>query len=268
MNNFLQRTLSGAFYVLVVVVCILFDQKSFLALLFLINAICLNEFFGLMLKNKNTFDKILSVLAGSLVFVVLSSNDFFSVETNWIIPAFSILFLVKLYQNKGNEFETLAQQILGIFYITLPLALFFNLSNMPHFSFHPELPMGIFILQWTSDTGAYLIGKSFGRHKLFERISPKKTWEGFLGAIALVILTAFVLTQFQFFGTYTLQNWIIIGLLISIFGTLGDLFESLLKRNLKIKDSGNILPGHGGALDRFDAFFFSVPAVYFYLSLI
>jgi phosphatidate cytidylyltransferase len=127
------------------------------------------------------------------------------------------------------------------------------------------LPIGFFIMLWTCDTGAYLVGRKLGKRKLFERISPKKTWEGSMGAALFVILVAFIFTQFDYFDILELHEWIIFGILTLIFGTFGDLTESLLKRNIDVKDSGNLLPGHGGVLDRFDGLFLAVPAVYFYL---
>jgi phosphatidate cytidylyltransferase len=135
------------------------------------------------------------------------------------------------------------------------------------FSYSAGLPMGVFILIWTSDTGAYLAGRSFGKTKLFERVSPKKTWEGSVGGLLLSLLVAYVISQFDLFDTVNVLDWFIIACIIVVFGTFGDLFESLLKRNLHIKDSGNMLPGHGGVLDRFDALFISIPTVFFYLQL-
>jgi phosphatidate cytidylyltransferase len=120
-------------------------------------------------------------------------------------------------------------------------------------------------LLWTSDTGAYLAGRSFGKTKLFERISPKKTWEGSIGGVILSLVVAYGISNLLGFDDVTTFDWMVIALLVVIFGTFGDLFESLLKRNLHIKDSGTILPGHGGVLDRFDGLFLAIPAVFFYL---
>jgi phosphatidate cytidylyltransferase len=125
--------------------------------------------------------------------------------------------------------------------------------------------MGFFLLLWTSDTGAYLAGRSFGKTKLFERISPKKTWEGSIGGTILSIAVAYGISKLLGFDDVTTFDWMVIAVLVVIFGTFGDLFESLLKRNLHIKDSGTILPGHGGVLDRFDGLFLAIPAVFFYL---
>ncbi|MNY33104.1 Phosphatidate cytidylyltransferase [compost metagenome] len=122
------------------------------------------------------------------------------------------------------------------------------------------------ILLWTSDTGAYLAGRSLGKHKLFERISPKKTWEGFIGGIVLAVLVSLCLAHY--FETIPQWQWIIVAMIIAVFGTLGDLVESMLKRSLNVKDSGHILPGHGGLLDRFDGLLIAGPLVYLFLFLV
>lgn len=119
---------------------------------------------------------------------------------------------------------------------------------------------------WTNDTGAYLAGRFFGKHKLFERISPKKTWEGSIGGGILTIGVAFILSVY--FTNLDQTNWIVLAILVAVFGGLGDLVESMLKRSLNIKDSGNLLPGHGGILDRFDGLLLSIPFIYSYLYLI
>jgi phosphatidate cytidylyltransferase len=139
----------------------------------------------------------------------------------------------------------------------------FGYFNAISYSF--TLPLGFLILQWSSDTFAYLVGRQFGKYKLFERISPKKTMEGFVGALILTMAMGFFLSQF--WDDISTKDWIVVAAIVVVFGTLGDLVESLLKRNLSIKDSGSILPGHGGVLDRFDGVFISAPAVYFYLLL-
>jgi phosphatidate cytidylyltransferase len=126
--------------------------------------------------------------------------------------------------------------------------------------------MGFFFILWANDSFAYLTGVSIGKHRLFERISPKKSWEGSIGGFVSGLLTAWVISIF--FKEFDLINWIVIAAIIMIFGTFGDLVESLFKRSLKVKDSGNILPGHGGLLDRFDAVFLAAPAVFVYLILI
>jgi phosphatidate cytidylyltransferase len=140
-------------------------------------------------------------------------------------------------------------------------------SIMPHESivFSPGIVVGFFLLIWANDTGAYLSGISFGRHKLFERISPKKTWEGFIGGLILAVLVSWLVSGWL--GVVGKFNWVVIAALISIAGTYGDLVESMLKRSLGVKDSGKIMPGHGGFLDRFDSAIISFPLVYLFISL-
>jgi phosphatidate cytidylyltransferase len=170
-----------------------------------------------------------------------------------------------LFENTHQEFVTLAYQLMGITYITIPLVMLSKLGFFNMLVYSHGLPMGFFVLLWTSDTGAYLAGRSMGKNKLFERVSPKKTWEGSIGGLMLTLLVAYGLSYL--FDEVSLGDWLVIALLIVVFGTFGDLFESLMKRNLHIKDSGKILPGHGGVLDRFDGLFLAAPAVFFYLLL-
>jgi phosphatidate cytidylyltransferase len=173
--------------------------------------------------------------------------------------------VIKLFENTHNEFSTLAFQLMGIFYITVPITMLAKMSFFNSFFYSYDLPLGFILLLWICDVGAYVVGKNFGKHKLFERISPKKTWEGSVGALITVEVTAYILSVY--FDTYSRNDWMIMGFLVLVFSTFGDLFESLLKRNLQIKDSGTMLPGHGGILDRFDGLFMAVPAVFFYLQL-
>jgi phosphatidate cytidylyltransferase len=182
-----------------------------------------------------------------------------------LIPVFMLLFIVKLFENTGRELDTLAYQFLGIIYICLPISMLADFGYFNAISYSFTLPLGFLILQWSSDTFAYLVGRQFGKYKLFERISPKKTMEGFVGALILTMAMGFFLSQF--WDDISTKDWIVVAAIVVVFGTLGDLVESLLKRNLSIKDSGSILPGHGGVLDRFDGVFISAPAVYFYLLL-
>ncbi len=268
MTNFWQRTLTGTLFVLAVVGCTLFNEWSYFILLFAINFLCLLEFFELMLPEKKWIEKYLGVIAGSVInsmFVFIIRGD---LSYGWfyhLIPVFMLLFIIKLYERTGREFETLAFQVLGIVYICLPLSMLGDFGYFNAISYGYSLPLGFFILQWSSDTFAYLVGRKFGKHKLFERVSPKKTLEGSIGALILTVAVGYLLSRF--WDDISTLDWMIIAAIIVVFGTFGDLTESLLKRNMDIKDSGSILPGHGGMLDRFDGVFLSVPAVYFYLLL-
>ncbi len=200
-------------------------------------------------------------VVGSLISMNLLAVKFLAL----IIPFISATYIISLFQKRTFPFNDIAYTFLGIAYVTLPFFLFSKLGFMEG-TFNYALPLGFLILLWTNDTGAYLAGRSFGKRKLFERISPKKTWEGFFGGLILAIVAAVNLEKY--FGDLPLWQWISIAAIISIVGTLGDLVESMLKRSLHVKDSGNILPGHGGFLDRFDGLLLAAPMVYVFLLLI
>ena len=192
-----------------------------------------------------------------------------------IIPVMLIIMIAQLYRKAKNPFDSLAHTFFSVLYTALPFSLFpfaaFSKSGLesllPHHlaPFSPGLIIGFFLLLWTNDTGAYLTGITFGRHRLMERISPKKTWEGFFGGALLAVIAAWVLSDWL--GIIDSVRWIIVALLISITGTYGDLIESMLKRSLGIKDSGSVLPGHGGFLDRFDSTIIAFPMVFLFISL-
>lgn len=270
----LTRAITGFLFILTIIAGIYFNEIIALSLFSLIVLIGVNEFYGLVKKSKeinplNTWGTLTSFIL--MVILGLISLDFIANKYIFIsvIMVFTT-FLIELYRNKSNPFINIAYTLLGISYIVIPFAMLFHLgfysggNFIPNYSF--QIILGFFIMLWTNDTGAYLAGRFLGKHKLFERISPKKTWEGSFGGAVLTILAAYILSLF--FTNLGLTNWIIIAILVAIFGGLGDLVESMLKRSLNIKDSGNILPGHGGILDRFDGLLISVPFIYSYLYLI
>ena len=170
-------------------------------------------------------------------------------------------------KDESNHFANIALTIFGSIYIAIPFAFLISISNFgsSDLNYKYEIPLGFFILTWSSDTFAYLSGRSFGKHKLFERISPKKTWEGLIGGAICTIGIGFLISNY--FNVIKIIDWLVISAIIIIFGTFGDLIESLFKRTINVKESGNILPGHGGVLDRFDATFLSIPIIYFYFKL-
>lgn len=269
-SNFWQRTLTGTLFVGVVAGATLLGAIPFILLMFVINFLCLLEFYELVLPDKRWIEKYLGIIAGCIIYLMFALIFSADLSLAWyyhIIPVFIAMFIIKLFEKTHNEFSTLGFQVLGLVYITLPIVMLTKTGYFNSFSYSSGLPLGCFILIWSSDTGAYLAGRSFGKHKLFERVSPKKTWEGSFGGMLLSMLVAFIISRFELFDSVNTIDWLIIAVIIVVFGTFGDLFESLLKRNLHIKDSGSMLPGHGGVLDRFDALFISIPAVFFYLQL-
>ncbi|MFT5821976.1 MAG: phosphatidate cytidylyltransferase [Crocinitomix sp.] len=268
MSNLLQRGITGAIFVAVIVCAIIFKSWVFHSVFGLIALVGLNEFYGLFKKSGNSPHATLGVIFGFLIYTsgiallyVPESAQKYLIGFSFM--AFTVIALAELYRKKKTPFENIGVTLLGIFYVVLPMLLLnfiieFDPDSFDITHFWPVLT--IFILVWCSDTFAYLIGRKIGKHKLFERISPKKSWEGFFGGMLFSIIGAITIA---YFTEQSYFQYIIYGVIISAFGTIGDLIESMLKRSLGIKDSGNILPGHGGILDRFDAVLFVIPIIYF-----
>ena len=270
MKNLTQRALTASVIFVVMTGGVILSQYTFLILFFAINLLGLNEFYGLFrsagVVPRKTTGMILSAclfITSSLV--VIGISDWKILLAN--IPFIFIIYLSELFLRAENPFGNLALTFLGIIYITLPLILFTAIPFLPPGAgiYHPHIILGCLFIAWSHDTGAYFIGKSFGRHPLFERISPKKTLEGSAGGILCAALVVYIISRG--FPEINLSTWIIIASIIIVAGTFGDLVKSLMKRSLGIKDSGNILPGHGGILDRFDTLLGSAPFVFSYLAL-
>jgi phosphatidate cytidylyltransferase len=192
-----------------------------------------------------------------------------------LIPLMAIIMVAELYRKLDRPFDSIAHTIFGVLYTAVPFSMFpfaafsrdgLN-SLLPHHGmiFSPGIVIGFFLLIWANDTGAYLTGASLGRHKLFERISPKKTWEGFFGGLIFAAAVAWLLSGWL--GIIDSFQWVVIALIVTIAGTYGDLVESMLKRSTGVKDSGTIMPGHGGFLDRFDSAMLAFPLVYLFIAL-
>lgn len=264
MNNFFKRTFTGAIFVLSILTSIYF-QVSYYTLSALFSIFCalsLYEFYKLVNLNDNVQVPIIAlIIAGLVLYAGCIQMAYWGTSTLIIAYVFYILALIiaELYRNKPAPMHNLAFALLGQCMVALP----FSILNLIATAENIHWILALFILIWVSDTGAYLTGITLGKHKLFERISPKKTWEGFIGGTVFAIAGSLVF--WYFFHTIPVWKWIVFGILVVLFGTYGDLFESLLKRTVNIKDSGNILPGHGGLLDRFDSLLLAIPVIYIYL---
>ena len=177
--------------------------------------------------------------------------------------------MIELYNKKDEPFFNITHTMFPILYVALPFGLLILANNLfpdYHKGYHAELILGFYFALWSNDTGAYLFGKAFGKHKLFERISPNETWQGSIGG-AISAISVSIITGY-FFDSLPTWRWVGIGLIISIFGSMRDLVESLFKRSMMVKDSGNIMPGHGGILDRFDGLLIASPFVFVFLLLV
>ncbi len=182
-----------------------------------------------------------------------------------MFPLVSFVYMIKLYKKfERKPFTNIAFTFLGIFYVAVPFALL-NVAAFEDGVYNYQIIFGCLFILWASDTGAYFAGTFFGKRKLFERISPKKSWEGFIGGAMLALIFAFGIAHY--FDTLSLQQWLVVCVIIIVGGTFGDLIESLLKRSIEIKDSGTSLPGHGGFLDRFDGLLISAPFIVTYLEI-
>ena len=258
-NNFLQRAITGILFVAIIVGCILYDPLAFGTLFVIVSALTIREFGHLVNQSGEvSINRTITMLGGAYLFLA-------------IIPYLILiiyLMVSELYLKKKNPVLNWAYSMLSQMYIALPFAMlnvlaFQNDPEASSVSYNPILPLSIFVFLWLNDTGAYCFGSLFGKHRLFERISPKKSWEGSIGGGIVAIASSFVFAYY--FPIMTWAEWAGLALVVVIFGTWGDLTESLLKRQLQIKDSGSILPGHGGMLDRFDSSLMAIPAGVIYL---
>jgi phosphatidate cytidylyltransferase len=277
MSNFWARTITGLSMVFILLAGLYFNEWIFVTLFFIISVLGIFEFYKIITSEICHPQKSFGVIAGILLYISIIAVHYIYISVDNFelfflpfflpIPIFFLPFIIEIYRKKPQPLANIAFTILPVFYIALPLALL-NIMNDKeafHFLGFPIFLTGYFILTWSYDTAAYLYGKQFGKHKLFERISPKKTWEGTIAGSVVALLIATGL--FFLVKSINLADWYALTFLVLFFGTFGDLVESLIKRNLNIKDSGSILPGHGGILDRFDTIFISAPFVFLYFII-
>ncbi|MEI6488740.1 MAG: phosphatidate cytidylyltransferase [Bacteroidales bacterium] len=266
MSELLKRSITGFSLVAVMVFAILFHPLAALSLFAVICYFSLYEFYGLMNRYSVITDRYLHSFSGAYLVIIffIYSMSFF---TKWLLlPYFFYLLtlpLTELYKKENASVLNIGLALLGHLYVAMPFALLGWLGYFQPSTYQPILILAIFVNIWANDSGAYIVGSRFGKHRLFERISPKKSWEGFLGGLFMAIAVSSIFAIY--IHALTPIEWIGFGIVTSISATYGDLFESFLKRSIGIKDSGNILPGHGGMLDRFDAPLFAIPAVMIYL---
>ena len=283
MKNFITRTITGILFVAIMVTGICLRGDAMILLFALITGLTLWEFTGLVNEHvaDTTVNRFITTAAGVYLFLAFAGYCTGIVPPSAFIPyllTLIYLFISELYLKQKNPIQDWAYTMLSQLYIALPFSMINVLSFQAdplsrQIAYHWLLPMSVFIFLWANDTGAYCAGSLFGRHKLFPRVSPGKTWEGSIGGAVIVLIIAAVISYFAgsdaSLSTLNAQlstlKWLGLGLVVVFFGTWGDLVESLFKRTLGIKDSGNILPGHGGMLDRFDSSLMAIPAAVIYL---
>lgn len=269
--NIVVRILAGAVFVGLLLAGMLINEYTFLIIFSVITVLSLYEFYGLVEKvAKVPVIRIWNILGGFFLFMGSFYYCAFSTSIIAFVPYIAyllLLFISELYFKRDNPIRSLAYSILGQVYIVMPFALTNYLVfayELGSYRFVYILALLVFI--WVNDSFAYLTGMAFGKHRLFERISPKKSWEGFLGGAAVSIASSLIFAHF--FPNLSIPAWLGFAAVTVVFGTWGDLFESLVKRTLGVKDSGNMIPGHGGILDRFDSTILAIPAVFVYLVLL
>ncbi|WP_299625245.1 phosphatidate cytidylyltransferase [uncultured Tenacibaculum sp.] len=261
MSNFLVRIISAIVYAALFIFSIFYSEDSYIGLIALFGSICLWEF-SKILNNREILLFIPILLSG----MYLKYTDQISKDLNLVLLITSIGYLsyliIDLYTKKTSIRSLINKFFLTLNYIILP---FIFLAFLPflHGSYEPYLVVFVILIIWANDSFAYLVGKNFGKRKLFERISPKKTIEGFIGGFIFSIITGIVIAKYS--TILNVVNWMVIAFIVSVFGTYGDLVESKFKRIANVKDSGTIMPGHGGLLDRLDSLFFLAPFVYLYI---
>lgn len=272
MDELIKRSITGIIFIGVLIGSIILGNYAFALLFLFFSIIGQYEFFRLMKNFRDTRPlQVFGLISGVVVYsiIALIATGIIRLEFLFVNLLIVILpFVILLKWKKPNPFGTAAVTILSLFYIVVPFGILNFILNpdMKPDTFFPGNLIGFFVLMWTYDVFAYLIGTIIGQHKLLQNISPKKTWEGSIGSGIITLGASYVLSRF--IQSFEFHQWLAIALIIIIFGTLGDITESMLKRSVNVKDSGSLLPGHGGVLDRFDGVLFCAPVVLIYLTLI
>jgi phosphatidate cytidylyltransferase len=274
-RTFLVRTASAAIFVAVLLFCVWYNYITFIAFFSAVGMAGIYEFNRLAQKLEKTSGNLL----GYFLFALLIDAALFISRTNFLTHyksylfaaalAFHCFFLVELFVKKKTVFR-IPVPLLSFAYVGIPcfclmlLAGIHNAYTGAELSFTPYKVLGMIYFIWINDTFAYLVGSFLGKHKMYEKVSPGKTWEGTIGGAILCIAASFLVAKL--FPQLPTIHWVVISVIVAIVGTLGDLFESMIKRMAGVKDSGAIMPGHGGVLDRFDSLFFATPFVFVYLT--
>lgn len=268
LSNLQQRVITAAAALAILIPAVYLSEWAYFVIFFGICMLTLLEFYKLVGLDGNEPLKIYGTLTGLFIYTITFFIERHDIDFRYyflISPLASCIFFIKLYK-KGERkpFTNIAFTFLGVIYVAVPFALL-HVFIIRGGVYSYQVLLGCLFLLWASDTGAYFAGVNFGRTKLFERVSPKKSWEGSMGGAISALLTAFVLSLF--FDDLKMWQWHCVAIIIVVAGTYGDLVESLFKRSIEIKDSGSSIPGHGGFLDRFDGLLLSAPFIATFLTI-
>lgn len=272
MNNTLKRTISGAAFVGIMLAGLLLDKFLFAALIMFIMGVMMHEFYTITMGSRYRFSRILAIMSGEILFLLIFLVQAFDVPSKYVGLAILPLLIVmvnSLYVKDKTEFGKFSDIYTGILYIAVPL----SLSNLIVFfnnGFNGHILLYFFLMIWSSDIGGFVFGCSLGKffpRKLFPEISPKKTWVGFWGGMVCSMLTAIAIKMAFHLDVISYFHTVMLAIIMDIAGVYGDLFESQWKRYYDVKDSGLIIPGHGGLLDRFDSTIFAIPVGTLYLIM-
>lgn len=267
MTEFLKRTISGVVFVAIVLSALFFGEYSFFGVFLIFMTGCLVEFYRLIHKMNSQPQMLLGVIIGVSFFAwvfcySIDAVEFFTIYA--FVALLIALFIIEIYRGYEKPIHNIAFTIMGLVYIVAPFSLL-NFIVISNDTYNPKYLLAMLLMVWGNDTGAYLTGVSIGKHKMFPRISPKKSWEGFFGGVVFTAIVAFLISLY--YTEVAMHHWFILGAIASVFAVFGDLLESMFKRAVGVKDSGKFMPGHGGLLDRFDAFIMVIPVTYVFLKL-
>jgi phosphatidate cytidylyltransferase len=270
LSNLQQRVIAAIIAIPFLLFCVLYSDYTFLVLFLVIGVLAQLEFYKLV---GSISDNLPLTFYGTFCGVVMHVLAFFiekgdlAYQYYYVLsPLLTFVFFIKLYKSKDDKpFKNIAYTFLGIIYVALPFTLFTVLAFIKNDTYDPNIVLGCLFLLWSSDSGAYFAGTKFGKTKLFERVSPKKSWEGSIGGLVTAMVVATIISKY--YTNYSPFQWYAIGVIIVVAGTYGDLVESLFKRSINIKDSADTIPGHGGFLDRFDGLLLSIPFIIPFVKL-
>jgi len=278
LSDLYRRTITAVWIVLFILGGFWLHPVSFFITGLLLMTGCQYEYYLMVRKTGVKVQMINGIITGAALYIISTIIAAGYAAWEYYLTLFLMIFIImitELYRKQEKPFDSLAQTFFALVWIAIPFSLFpfsaFSRTGLNSILAHgdmvfsPAIVIGFLLLLWTNDTAAYLSGITIGQHRLMERISPKKSWEGFIGGLIITALAAWLLSGWL--GVVNKAGWIFISVIISVAGTYGDLAESMLKRSMNVKDSGTILPGHGGFLDRFDSAIVSFPLVYLFISL-